>query len=160
MPATSSITYQAQHFGNEELVGADLDHGLLVVERGYARAAQHLHIALRLQEVQQRGEVAGLEGQAVEAAAQRAGGHVQARGDGGAVGQPLVADGANPGVLGVQSYNHVQSAGGIVTTAQTVSEVGVYTFTATPVANSYFGCIATMTAGWDKFECHLVCVPD
>lgn len=52
---------------------------------------------------------------------------------------PLVADGANPGVLGVQSYNHVQSAGGIVTTAQTVSEVGVYTFTATPVANSYFG---------------------
>jgi MSHA biogenesis protein MshQ len=52
---------------------------------------------------------------------------------------PLVADGANPGVLGVQSYNHVQSAGGIVTTAQTVSEVGVYTFTATPGANSYFG---------------------
>ena len=52
---------------------------------------------------------------------------------------PLVADGANPGVLGVQSYNHVQSAGGIVTTAQTVSEVGIYTFTATPAANSYFG---------------------
>lgn len=52
---------------------------------------------------------------------------------------PLVVDGASSGVLGVQSYNHVQSAGGTVTTAQTVSEVGVYTFTATPAANSYFG---------------------
>jgi MSHA biogenesis protein MshQ len=52
---------------------------------------------------------------------------------------PLVADGASPGALGVGSYNHIQSNGGIVTTAQTVSEVGVYTFTATPTANSYFG---------------------
>jgi MSHA biogenesis protein MshQ len=52
---------------------------------------------------------------------------------------PLVADGASPGALGVESYNHTQSVGAVVTIAQTVSEVGVYTFTATPAANSYFG---------------------
>jgi hypothetical protein len=28
------------------------------------------------------------------------------------------------------------------------------------VANCHFGCIAAMAAWWDKFECHLVCVPD
>ncbi len=52
---------------------------------------------------------------------------------------PLTADGASLGTLGVSSYNHVQSAGAVVTTNQTVSEVGVYTFTATPSAGSYFG---------------------
>ncbi|RVT45978.1 hypothetical protein EMM73_10965 [Rheinheimera sediminis] len=52
---------------------------------------------------------------------------------------PLVADGASSGMLGVASYNHEQSAGGLVTITQTASEVGVYSFTATPVVNSYFG---------------------
>lgn len=52
---------------------------------------------------------------------------------------PLTAEGASPGNLGVGSYNHIQSAGGVVTTSQTVSEVGVFSFTATPAANSYFG---------------------
>ena len=43
--------------GDEELVGADLEHRLLVVERRDARAGQHVHVALRLEEGEQRGEV-------------------------------------------------------------------------------------------------------
>ena len=28
------------------------------------------------------------------------------------------------------------------------------------VANRHFGCVVAMAAGWDKFECLLVCVLD
>ena len=55
--------------GDEELVGADLEHRLLVVERRDARAGQHLHLALRLEESEQRGEVRGLQREPEHAAA-------------------------------------------------------------------------------------------
>ena len=50
--------------GDEEIVGADLQHRLLVVQCRDARRRQNLHLALGLQEFHQRGEAAGLEGQA------------------------------------------------------------------------------------------------
>ena len=51
----------AADLGHEELVGAGLDHGLLVVQRRDARARQHARIALRLEQLHERVEVADVE---------------------------------------------------------------------------------------------------
>ncbi|EEF23086.1 conserved hypothetical protein, partial [Ricinus communis] len=51
------------HAGHVELVGADLQDRLLVVHRRHARAGQHVHAALRLEEGNQCGEITGLEGE-------------------------------------------------------------------------------------------------
>jgi MSHA biogenesis protein MshQ len=53
--------------------------------------------------------------------------------------QPLLSEGASAGAVSVSSYNHVAAAGGITTMTPSVSEVGVFSFTATPVTNGYFG---------------------
>ncbi|MDF3124916.1 DUF6701 domain-containing protein [Rheinheimera sp. 1928-s] len=52
---------------------------------------------------------------------------------------PLAADGASPGTASLTSYNHLAAPGGVTTVAQSVSEAGVFSFTAAPVTNGYFG---------------------
>lgn len=56
--------------GDVELVGADLEHRLLAIDAGNARARQHLNVALRFEEVEQSGKVGALESQAEEARAE------------------------------------------------------------------------------------------
>src|SRR5205807_6169017 len=50
-----------RNVGHEELVGADLEHRLLVVDGGDAWAGKHLCVALRLEKVEQRREAVGLQ---------------------------------------------------------------------------------------------------
>ena len=52
-----------RHAGHKELIATDLDDGLLVVNRGDARARKNLHVALRTQRIEQHGEIAGLDQQ-------------------------------------------------------------------------------------------------
>lgn len=52
---------------------------------------------------------------------------------------PLVSQGGSTGTLSLTSYNHVAAAGGVTTIAPSVSEVGVFSFTASPATNGYFG---------------------
>ena len=49
------------HAGDEELVGARLDDGLLVVQRRHARARQHARAALRVEQLDEGVEVGGIE---------------------------------------------------------------------------------------------------
>ena len=63
----------AGHFRHEKLVRTDFEHRLLVIQRRDARAGQHMHITLRLQEIQQCGKIAGLECQTEQRAGYRAG---------------------------------------------------------------------------------------
>lgn len=58
----------------------------------------------------------------------------------------LVAPGGgNPGDLGITSLDFTDADNGVRTISQTISEVGVFTFTATPAAGAYFG--ETVPAG-------------
>ncbi|CAM5333878.1 hypothetical protein SSTU70S_04907 [Stutzerimonas stutzeri] len=45
------------HVGDEEFVGADLDHRFLIVQGRHARAGQHAHVALGLEQLQHAGEI-------------------------------------------------------------------------------------------------------
>ena len=59
--AAVPVTVLLLHVGHEELVGAGLDHGLLIVQRRDARARQHARVALRLEQLDERVEVADVE---------------------------------------------------------------------------------------------------
>ena len=59
--AAVPVTVLLLHVGHEELVGAGLDDGLLIVQRRDARARQHARIALRLEQLDERVEVADVE---------------------------------------------------------------------------------------------------
>ncbi len=71
--AAGALYRSSRDVGHEELVSSHLQDGFLVVEGRNPRAGQDLDVSLRFQELNQSGEILGLNSEAKHPRADRAG---------------------------------------------------------------------------------------